>query len=64
MASAQATKGRCEHLTLKLEPSGYGSFTGNFYCTACGESIVPSKPIISLPRRASEQRVHEAERSR
>jgi len=64
MASAQATKGRCEHLTLKLEPSGYGSFTGNFYCTACGDSIVPSKPIIPLRPRASVQPVREAEHSR
>jgi len=27
----------CEHLTLKLEPSGYGGFTGDFYCVDCGE---------------------------
>lgn len=32
----------CEHLTLKLEPSGLGSFTGNFYCIDCGESV-PNK---------------------
>jgi hypothetical protein len=30
---------RCEHLTLKLELSGIGSFTGNFYYTDCGESV-------------------------
>jgi hypothetical protein len=30
----------CEHLTLKLEPSGFGSFTGNFYCINCGESVI------------------------
>jgi hypothetical protein len=54
----------CEHLTLKLEPSGAGSFTGNFYCIACGESIVPPKPIISLRPRGSLQHAHEAERIR
>ena len=32
----------CEHLTLKLEPNGAGSFTGNFYCMDCGESV-PNK---------------------
>jgi hypothetical protein len=75
MATAQAAKvrvkweprvdpPRCEHLTLKLETIGFGSFTGNFYCTACGDSIVPPKPIISLRPRASVQRVHEAERTR
>lgn len=66
MATAQAAKVsvKCEHLTLKLEPSGSGGFTGNFYCTDCGDSIVPSKLIISLRPRASVQRVHEAERTR
>ncbi len=33
----------CEHLTLKLEPNGAGSFTGNFYCMDCGE-LVAKKP--------------------
>jgi hypothetical protein len=32
----------CEHPTLKLETSGFGSFTGNFYCVDCGESV-PNK---------------------
>jgi hypothetical protein len=74
MATAQAAKvgvtweprldpSRCEHLTLKLEPSGCAGFTGNFYCTACGESIIPSKPIISVRPRASVPRVREAERT-
>ncbi len=51
MMNAQATEVRvpenqrggqplCEHLTLKLECNGVGSFTGNFYCIACGDSIV------------------------
>ena len=50
MMNAQATEERveenqrggqplCEHLTLKLERSGVGSFTGDFYCTDCGESV-------------------------
>jgi hypothetical protein len=29
----------CEHLTLKLERSDGGSFTGNFYCIDCGASV-------------------------
>ena len=29
----------CEHLTLKLEPNGSSSFTGNFYCIGCGEVL-------------------------
>lgn len=36
----------CEHATLKLETSGV-SFTGNFYCIGCGESVA-IKPQISL----------------
>jgi hypothetical protein len=54
----------CKHLTLKLEPSGLSGFTGNFYCIACGDSIVPPKPIISLRPRASLQRAYEAQRAR
>lgn len=75
MMHAQATKERvteyqrvdqppCKHLTLKLEPSGFGGFTGNFYCIACGDSIVLPKPIISLRPRGSLQRTHEAQRAR
>ncbi len=51
----------CEHLKLKLEPSGFGGFTGNFYCIACGDSIVPPKPIISLGSRTLLQHIHCAE---
>jgi hypothetical protein len=29
----------CEHLTLKLERSDVGSFTGNFFCDDCGETV-------------------------
>lgn len=72
MANAQVAKVRvtweqrenpppCEHLKLKLEPSGLGGFTGNFYCIACGDSIVPPKPIISLRARTSLHHTHRAE---
>ena len=64
MATAQPSKRRCEHRTLKLEPSGCASFTGNFYCMDCGDSIVPAKPIIALRPRVPVQRVREAERTR
>jgi hypothetical protein len=39
----------CEHLTLKLEPSGLGSFTGNFYCIDCGE-VLPRRSEWLLTR--------------
>lgn len=29
----------CEHRSLKLESSGLGSFTGDFYCIDCGETV-------------------------